>query len=286
MGDAILSNDDPELTGKLLDVLQSEGVTYHFGARAAGVVPSNGGLQVLLNADGEEDALSTDALLLATGRRPNVETLNLEAAGVEYTPKGLTVDDRCRTNVSHIFGVGDVTGRYQFTHMSEHMAKVAVTNALLKVPMSMDTGRVPWVTYSDPELAHVGTTEAQLAEAGASYQTYRFPYSKVDRAITDGATTGLIKVHARALDGKIYGASVLGARAGELISQYALAMRNGVTLRSIADTIYPYPSYGQAARRAADQWYAQKQSPLFTRFLKTVFGYRGPVIAPEEGRIV
>jgi len=286
MGDRILSNDDPELTGMLLDVLQGEGVTYHFETRAAGVVRPNGALRLLLDRDGEEATLSTDALLLATGRRPHVEALHLEAAGVDYTPKGLTVDDRCRTNVSHIFGVGDVTGRYQFTHMSEHMAKVAVTNALLKVPMSMDTGRVPWVTYSDPELAHVGATEAQLAEAGTSYQTYRFPYRKVDRAITDGATTGLIKVHARSLDGKIYGASVLGARAGELISQYALALRNGVTLRAIADTIYPYPSYGQAARRAADQWYAQKQSPLFTRFLKTVFGYRGPVIEPEEGRIV
>jgi len=286
MGNRILSNDDPELTALLLGVLQEEGVSYRFGARAAGVARANGGLQVMLDVDGEVDALSTDALLLATGRKPNVETLNLEAAGVEYTPKGLTVDDRCRTNVSHIFGVGDVTGRYQFTHMSEHMAKVAVTNALLKVPMSIDAGRVPWVTYSDPELAHVGATEGQLMDSGTTYQTYRFPYSKVDRAITDGATTGQIKVHARPLDGKILGASVLGARAGELISQYALAMRNGVTLRSISDTIYPYPSYGQAARRAADQWYAQKQSPLFTRFLKTVFGYRGPVIEPEPGRIV
>ncbi len=284
MHDRIMPNDDPELATMLQATLESEGVRLRLGAQVSGVVQENGSLRLMLK--GEEESVEASSLLLATGRRPNTEGLGLESAGVEYTEQGLAVDSSCRTNVSHIFGVGDVTGRYHFTHMSEHMAKVALTNALLKVPSSIDADHVPWVTYTDPELAHVGAREEDLDEAGTSYKTYRFPYSRVDRAITDGATTGLIKVHARPLNGKILGASVLGARAGELISQYALAMRNGVTLRSFSDTIFPYPSYGQAARRAADQWYAQKQSPLFTRFLKKVFGYRGPVIEPEPGRIV
>ncbi len=166
------------------------------------------------------------------------------------------------------------------------MAKTTITKALLKVPTSFDTKHVPWVTYTDPELAHVGATEAELESSGTSFKTYRFPYSKVDRAITDGDTLGEIKVYAKEWNGKILGASVLGARAGELISEFALAMRNGVTLRALSDTIHPYPSYGLAARRVADQWYAQKQSARVTRWVKRIFGYDGPEIEPEPGRIV
>jgi pyruvate/2-oxoglutarate dehydrogenase complex dihydrolipoamide dehydrogenase (E3) component len=188
----------------------------------------------------------------------------------------VTVNDRCRTSRRHIYAVGDVTGRYQFTHMSNHMAKVAVTNALLKVPNSMDVDHVPWVTYTDPELAHVGASANELDDAGTSYETYRFPYDKLDRAITEGETDGLIKVHATSLTGKILGASVLGSRAGELITSFTIAMRNGVTLRNIGDTIHPYPAWGEGTRRVADQWYVQKQSATFTKVLQTIFGYRGP----------
>jgi len=158
------------------------------------------------------------------------------------------------------------------------MAKIAVTNALLKMPSTIDAKHVPWVTYTDPELAHVGATARQLDEDGTSYETYRFPYSKLDRAVTEGETTGLIKVHAKSLTGKILGASVLGARAGELITSFTLAMRNGVTLRNIGDTIHPYPAWGEGVRRVADQWFVQKQSPAFTKVLQTLFGYDGPVL--------
>jgi pyruvate/2-oxoglutarate dehydrogenase complex dihydrolipoamide dehydrogenase (E3) component len=213
-----------------------------------------------------------------------VEGLNLEAAGVEYDRRGVSVDDRCRTSQGHIYAAGDVTGRYQFTHMSNHMAKVAVTNALLKYPTSIDVDHVPWVTYTDPELAHVGASEDELEADGVSYETYRFPYDKLDRAITEGETEGVIKVHATSLTGKILGASVLGAHAGELITTFTIAMRNGVTLRNIGDTIHPYPAWGEGTRRLADQWYVQKQSPTFTKVLQTVFGYRGPVLkhGPDE----
>ena len=273
MADRILANDDPELTAILRETLEGEGVEYVLDAQVERVSQAGG---VITVEAGEGRTVEADALLLATGRAANVEGLNLEAAGIDYTRRGVTVDDRCRTSQSHVYAVGDVTGRYQFTHMSNHMAKVAVTNALLKLPSKIDAEHVPWVTYTDPELAHVGAHASDLDADGVSYETYRFPYSKLDRAITEGETTGLIKVHAKSLTGKILGASVLGSRAGELITSFTLAMRNGVTLRNIGDTIHPYPAWGEGVRRVADQWFVQKQSPTFTKVLQTVFGYRGP----------
>ena len=282
----IMGRDDPELAGLLRGVLEQEGVQYALEANVRQVGRTDDGLGVTIAQNGQTRTLVADALLVATGRAPNLDGLDLDAAGVAYTKQGVTVDDHGRTNVRHIYAAGDVTGRYQFTHMSEHMAKVAVTNALLKLPTTFDTDHVPWTTYTDPELGHVGATEAQLEERGKRYEVYRFPYDKLDRAVTEQQTTGLIKVYATRLTGKILGADVLGTSAGELISEYAVAMRNGVTLRQIADTIHPYPSYGLGARRAADQWYYRKQSARLVKLLKFVFRYRGPVNEYEPGRIV
>lgn len=287
MGDRILSNDHPELTAMLRERLEEEGVRFMLGARVDRLARTDDNhIRIQAMQGDAEQSVIADEVLVAAGRVPNVDRLNLEAAGVEYTNKGIRVDDSGRTNQSHILAVGDVTGRYQFTHMSEHMAKTALTKALLKVPARFDTEHVPWVTYTDPELAHVGATQAELDADDTSYTTYRFPYSKVDRAITEGDTLGEIKVYATSWNGKILGASVLGARAGELISELAVAMRNGVTLRSLSDTIHPYPSYGLAVRRVADQWYAQKQSARVTRWVQRLFGYDGPVIEPDPNRIV
>ena len=167
------------------------------------------------------------------------------------------------------------------------MAKIAATNALLKIPKSIDKKHLTWCTYTDPELAHVGATEEQLREEGTSYQVYRFPYDKVDRAITDEATDGLIKVFAKKLTGKILGATIYGKQAGDLISEYAVAMKNGVSLRKIADTIHPYPTYGLGVRRAADQWYVKGQSEWLTKLIKTVFRFRGTIPdLSDEDRIL
>ena len=283
MADRILPNDDPALTATLRETLEGEGVEYVLDAAVERVSQADG---VITIEAGNGRTVEADALLLATGRAANVQGLNLEAAGVDFSKEGVTVTDRCRTSQSHIYAAGDVTGRYQFTHMSNHMAKVAVTNALLKVPSKMDLDHVPWVTYTDPELAHVGAHAADLDADGVSYETYRFPFDKLDRAITEGETTGQIKVHAKGLTGKILGASVLGAHAGELITTFAIAMRNGVTLRHIGDTIHPYPAWGEGTRRVADQWFVQKQSAGVTKALQTIFGYRGPVLEHGPDDIV
>lgn len=277
MAPGILTNDDPELTSILKENLEEEGVQYHLNAGVKEISKSSEGVAVTIDRDGNESVLKANRVLLATGRRANIESLELEAAGVEYGKGGITVDDKCRTNKRHIYAIGDVTGRYQFTHMSEHMAKVATSNALIKMPMKIDKKHVPWVTYTEPELGHVGATGKELSDSGESFEVYKFPFSKIDRAITDGQTTGMIKVYAKKWSGKILGASVLGAHAGEMISQYALAMRNGVSLRDFSDTIHPYPSYGLGARRAADQWYIRNQSETMVKWIKRIFGYRGEI---------
>lgn len=277
MADRIMQNDDPELVEILHSVLEKQGVNFELGASIKNVQKGGDGVELVVNRDGKETVLTGSHLLVATGRKANFQSLNLEAAGVKTNKKGIQVDNSCKTNVNHIYAVGDVTGRYQFTHMSEHMSKVAVTKALLKIPMTIDRKHVPWATYTEPELAHVGATEKQLLGGNQKFETYRFPYSKIDRAVTEGQTEGLIKVFASKLTGKIFGASVVGAHAGEMISEYAVAMKNGVTLRNIADTIHPYPSWNLGARRAADQWYIKNQSEASVKWMKRIFGYNGEV---------
>ncbi len=271
MAPRILPRDHEVLTSQLQTHLDGEGIRFYLGN---GIEEVRGAIEVRLK---DETTISGSHLLIATGRRPNIESLNLDAAGVTFTNKGIGIDASCRTNIKHIFAIGDVTGQFAFTHMSEHTAKVAALTALLKFPMKTTPELTPWVTYTTPELAHVGATESELKEKGVSYFTYRFPYSKIDRAVTDEATLGDIRIYARKRDGKIYGADILGERAGDMIGYYAMAMKNGLSLRNIADTIFPYPTYGLGARRAADQWYIQAQSPSAIKWVQRLFGYRGPL---------
>lgn len=277
MAPRILPRDHEALSAQLQAHLEGMGIRFHLGSgieradqRSDTLVGSS-----LLLKDGTE--ISGSHLLIATGRRPNIESLNLDAAGIAHSAKGIGIDASCRTNIPHIFAIGDVTGIFAFTHMSEHTAKVAALTALLKFPMKTTPGLTPWVTYTSPELAHVGATEAELKQNGVEYVTYRFPYSKIDRAVTEEATLGEIRIYAKKSTGKIYGADILGERAGDLIGYYALAMKNGLSLRNIADTIFPYPTYGLGARRAADQWYIQSQSPALIQWVQRLFGYRGPL---------
>jgi len=158
--------------------------------------------------------------------------------------------------------------------MAEHMAKIAVTNAVLHVPSKMDERHVTWTTFTDPELAHVGASEADLKRNGMSYSVYRFPFSQLDRAVTDSEAAGMVKVLANRW-GRILGVFILGARAGEMIGEYALAMRNGISLSRVSSTIHPYPTYVLGNRLAADQFMMAKLTPGMVRWLRRLFGLRG-----------
>ena len=281
-GDEVLGKDDPDHAAILRGVLEAEGVRFVLGADVERVEGTDGAVTVHVSNGGQAEAISGDRLLVATGRTPNIEDLGLDEAGVAYTKRGVTVDDRCRTSARHIWAAGDCTGEYALTHMSEHMGKQAATNAILKIPAAIDRDGLCWTTFTTPEVAQVGKTERELRDTGKSFVTYRFPYDKVDRAVTEHATAGHIKVHATRWRGKILGASVVGERAGELVALYAVAMKAGVSVRTISDTIVPYPTYGLGARRAADQYYVQKQFPTAIDAVKRVFGYRGQTPPPPD----
>jgi|GEM_PF-49568 pyruvate/2-oxoglutarate dehydrogenase complex dihydrolipoamide dehydrogenase (E3) component len=277
MAEGIMMNDDPELTDILFEELKRQGVNYQLGASVKSVSQTDGKVSVNIEIDGKEKTITGDKLLMATGRKPNLDGLGLDEAGVEYTKKGIKINNSCRTNKKNIYAIGDIASKYQFTHMSEHMAKIATSRAMLKIPMKMDLKHITWATFTSPEVAHVGATEKELNEKGEKFEVYRFPYSKIDRAVTEGESVGMIKIFAKKFSGKILGASVVGAHAGEFISEYAVAMKNGVSLRNIADTIHPYPSWGLGARRAADQWYIRNQSAGTVKWIKRIFGYKGEI---------
>jgi pyruvate/2-oxoglutarate dehydrogenase complex dihydrolipoamide dehydrogenase (E3) component len=266
-GSVILGRDDRELTATLLEHLRGEGIRFLFDTQIAGLQAG-----AALTADAAR--IEADALLAAVGRRPNLGSLHLEAAGVQTNERGIMVNRRCQSSVKHIYACGDVAGRHLFTHMAEHMAKVAVTNAILRVPSQTDERHVTWTTFTDPELAQVGTSETELKREGTAFSVYRFPFAQLDRAVTDSEATGMVKVLANRR-GRVLGVSILGAHAGEMIGEYALAMRNGVTLGSLSATIHPYPTYVLGNRRAADQFMMARLTPGMVRWLQRLFGLRG-----------
>ena len=250
----ILPRDDPFGTAVLHNALQTEGTEFKLNTTISHVEYQDGSIICHISTPQGAEVLKATHLLVATGRQPNTASLSLDKAGVRLNNGAIPVDERCRTNIKHIYAAGDVTGRQAFTHMAEHMAKTALTNIALKIPKRMEVNTIPSVTYTDPEIGSVGWSEAKLKQDGVKFDTYEFPYSKVDRALAEGGQPGLIRVFARPRDGKIYGASVVGKGAGEMLGELSLAMRNGVSLRKIADTIHAYPTYGLGVRRAADQW--------------------------------
>jgi pyruvate/2-oxoglutarate dehydrogenase complex dihydrolipoamide dehydrogenase (E3) component len=267
----ILPKDDPELTGVLQQTLVQEGVAIKPGRKVTSL--ENHAEELIATMDNGETILC-DAALAAIGREANVGELALRNAGVTVGKHGIEIDSRCRTSQAHIYASGDVTGRYQFTHMAEHMSKVAVSNAILHWPKTLDDKHVVWSTFTEPELARLGESEDDLRKRGAKYSVYRFPFTKLDRAITEGETTGLVKALANS-SGRILGASILGSNAGEMIAEYALAMRNGLRMPRIADTIHPYPTYMLGNRRAADEWYTRQLDSPLLGLLGKLFGYRG-----------
>jgi len=270
-GGHILPRDDPEQAAILQQRLAGEGVSCILGRKVEALDRDADGLIAKVD-DGR--LVRCDAALAAIGRQPNVTNLGLENAGVIVGKKGVEVDNHCRTSQKHIYACGDVTGRYQFTHMAEHMSKTAVTNAILRWPAKLDDKHVVWCTFTEPELARLGESEEDLRKRQAKCSVYRFPFTKLDRAITEGETTGEVKVFADS-SGRILGASILGVNAGEMIAGYALAMRNGLRLAQISGTIHPYPTYVLGNRRAADQWYTKQLDSPLLGLLGRVFGYRG-----------
>jgi pyruvate/2-oxoglutarate dehydrogenase complex dihydrolipoamide dehydrogenase (E3) component len=244
----VLPRDDRELVASLTGHLTGEGITLNPGVEIAGIEPDGGRIVARL-AGGER--IVGSHLLLAAGRRPSVEALDLPAAGIEATPKGITVDARLRTTNRRAFAIGDVAGGPQFTHIALYHAGIVIRNALFRLPAKVDYRALPWVTYTDPELAQVGVTQAS---AGEDARVLRWPFSENDRAQTERDTKGLVKV-VLGRNGRVLGASILGAGAGDLILPWALAIAQNLKIGTLANLIVPYPTRGEASKRAAGCYY-------------------------------
>ena len=213
------------------------------------------GVAVTLEADGASDRIEGSHLLVAAGRRPNIGGLCPEAADIEYTPKGITVDARLRTTNKRIFAIGDVTGAYPFTHMASYHAGVVIRNALFHLPAKVSYQAVPWVTYVDPELAHVGLNEREARERfGNDIRVLEWSFAENDRAQAEREIEGLIKVVV-GRKGLILGATIVGPHAGELILTWVLAVRERLKIGSIANLIAPYPTLSEVSKRVASGYY-------------------------------
>jgi pyruvate/2-oxoglutarate dehydrogenase complex dihydrolipoamide dehydrogenase (E3) component len=251
-GSKALGKDDPDITAIALRRLRAEGLDIREEAMAERVEKTPEGVRVHLKGG---ETVDGSHLLMAVGRKPNVDGLDLEKAGIKYSNRGIEVNDNLVTSNKKVFAIGDVTGGLQFTHVAGYHAGVVIRNALFQMFWAKaSTAHIPWVTYIDPEVAQVGMTEAEAsAKFGAKASTLRWSLEENDRAQAERETEGLVKVM---LNGtKIVGASIVGKGAGEMIQVWAYAIANGQKIGSIAGYVAPYPTYGEAGKRAAGQHY-------------------------------
>jgi pyruvate/2-oxoglutarate dehydrogenase complex dihydrolipoamide dehydrogenase (E3) component len=265
----ILPREDPEIAQALEAVLRAEGIDIHTCTKAFRIEKDGAEKIVHGECTGAAMTFRTEEIFLATGRRPNVEGLNLEAAGVRYDGKGVVVDDALRTTARNIWACGDVTGKLLFTHVAEYQARLVVRNALFPFKSKTDYSTVPWCTFTDPEMARIGLTEAEATERFGNVKVYRYNFGDLDRALCDGEAVGLTKFVCTP-KGKIVGAHILGPQAGDLIQEVVLAMRKGLPVGALSQTIHAYPTLAEANRRTADQYYREK---LFSGPLKRILQF-------------
>ncbi|MFQ3183158.1 MAG: pyruvate/2-oxoglutarate dehydrogenase complex dihydrolipoamide dehydrogenase (E3) component [Alteromonas macleodii] len=261
-----MGKDDPEMAAIVLDRLRAEGVEIIEDAQVNKVSGSKGYYaKVVVHTPLGE--FTGSHLLMAVGRKVNVENLNLDKANVKWNRGGVEVGANLRSaSNKKVYAVGDAAGGLQFTHVAGYHAGVVIRSILLGLPSKQRTDHIPWATYTDPELAQVGLTEAQAKEKfGGNVEVVRFPYDENDRAIAEGKITGLIKV--MVFKGKPVGASIVGAMAGELIGMWAMAIANKMKMSAIAATVLPYPTVSEINKRAASAYFAPKlfESPIVKR---------------------
>lgn len=254
----ILSNDDPEAVELVRLSLVKWGVTLHELAKISKIeCNEQEQINIHYTIENTEFCSTGTHLLIATGRKPNIEKLNCELAGIQSNSKGIIVDRRLRTHNKKIFAIGDVIGKLQFTHVANYHAGIVLRNIAFRLPAKVQDTAIPWVTYTTPELAHVGKSESLCATAGIKYEVLKLDYASNDRAQTNQQTTGFIKIIVSP-KGVILGVTIVGSQAGELLLPWVIAIREGKTLRTFTDAIIAYPTLGELSKRIASQFYTPK----------------------------
>jgi len=268
VGDRILPRAEADAAALLAESMAKDGVRILTGVKIDAVAPTDGGKEVRITVDGADDTVVVDDILVGVGRAPNVEGLELEAAGVEYDGrKGVHVDDRLRTTNRRIFAAGDICSAQKFTHTADAQARIVLQNALFKGRAKNSALVVPWSIYTDPEVAHVGLDENEAQGRGLKTETFTQPLEEVDRAILDGEASGYARVVVEAGSDRILGATVVARHAGEMISEITALMVGGNGLSTLAKVIHPYPTQAEALKRLGDAYNRTRLTPRVARWM-------------------
>lgn len=261
----VLPRDDADAAAVLERRLVADGVVVVPGVAVTRVTRESGAVTVQYERQGRAGQVACDRILVATGRAPNVEGLGLDAAGVAWDAAGVTVDDRLRTTNPRIYAAGDVASRFKFTHTADALARIVLTNALFLGRRKASALTVPWCTYTSPEVAHVGLSEADARARGLETATITVPMAEVDRARLDGDAEGFLKVVLKKGSDEILGATLVAAHAGDLISEISVAIAAGMGLGGLANVIHPYPTQAEVIRKAGDAWNRTRLTPRVKR---------------------
>ena len=264
----LMGREDEEAAELLKDIFMREGIQMALGSNIVQVERTANGKRITFTLNGEQDSVEVDEILLAVGRTPNIDTLNLEAAGIEYHAKGVTVNDNLQTTNPNVYAAGDVGIKYQFTHTADATARIVLQNALFPVIKRKASDLiVPWTTYTDPEIAHVGTYEKDVNEKGIEVDTFVQPIGETDRGQTDGDDEGFIKIHVKKGSDEILGATIVARHAGEMISEMTVAIEAGMGLKKLANVIHPYPTQAEGIRKVGDIYNRTRLTPRVQKML-------------------
>lgn len=273
--DRLLTREDPDAAAVLARAFRQDGIDVQLNTECVRVSRRNGEKVVHVSCGEDTAEVVVDELLVGAGRAPNVQGLNLEAVGVEYHDhRGISVDDRLRTTNPDIYAVGDVCLKYKFTHTADASARIVVQNALFWGRKRVSALTIPWCTYTDPEIAHVGLYDTDAEERGIPVETIRVDLQDVDRAVADSEDDGFAKIHLRKGTDRILGATIVAAHAGEMISEITTGMVGGVGLGKLASVIHPYPTQAEVIRHAADEWNRRRLTPFWQAFFRRMLAWR------------
>lgn len=264
----ILPRDDRDAAALVRNALIRDGVTILSGGPSLQLSRSTTGIRLAGGTAAKTFDLEVDQLLLAAGRAPNVEGLELESAGVQVSPQGVVVDDFLRTTNPQVYACGDICSAFQFTHAADFMARLVIQNALFKGRKRASSLIIPWTTYTTPEVAQVGLSLQAAQSRGISIDTFTQPLEQVDRAVLDEETEGFVRVHVKRGSDRIIGATVVATHAGDLIGELTLAMQGGLGLKQLASTIHPYPTQAEAIRKTGDLYNRTRLTPLVRSLMK------------------
>src|SRR5262249_8586097 len=270
----VLSKDEPEARTLIQQKLERDGVDLHLGVKPIKVEMDGPEKVCLIEENGQTVKLPADAVGGAVARKANVETLGLEAAGIQYPPAGILVNDFLQTSNPHIYAAGDVCSPFKFTHAADAMARVVLRNALFFGRARVSKLVIPWCTYTDPEVAHVGLTAQEAQEHGVAVQTFRLNLEEVDRAVLDGETEGFAIVHVRKGKDHVVGATIVASHAGDMISQITLAITAGIGLSAFSNAIHPYPTQAEVLRKIGDAYQRSRLTPLTAGILRRIVRWR------------